>query len=67
MVNVGDKRFKDLNSRYKAISGENLPMAMIPYPCPYDELKNNIKACELAGEDLLPEIYNWDLSGEVFY
>jgi hypothetical protein len=42
-------------------------MAMIPYPCPYDELENNIKACEEAGKDMLPEIYNWDLSGNTLY
>jgi hypothetical protein len=67
LVSVKDERFKELNRRYKAVTGENLPMAMIPYPCPYDELENNIKACEEAGKDMLPEIYNWDLSGNTLY
>lgn len=67
MVSVKDERFKELNRRYKEVTGENLPMAMIPYPCPYDELENNIEACEKAGKDMLPEIYGWDLSGNTLY
>lgn len=58
LYNVKDERFKELNERYRAISGEQMPLEMMPHES-YDTLEKNIKRCEDAGKDLFPEIYGW--------
>lgn len=67
MLNVESKRFQDLNNRYKTLTGQILPMEMIPFSESYETLEQNIEACEKEGKDLLPEIYKWDFSGNVLY
>ncbi|MDI9460860.1 MAG: hypothetical protein ACOX3P_00800 [Saccharofermentanales bacterium] len=67
MVNVKNKRFRELNRRYKAVTGEILPMEMIPLSELYETLEQHVEACEKAGKDMLPGIYGWDLSGNTFY
>ncbi|MGI6616465.1 MAG: hypothetical protein ACOX36_00095 [Saccharofermentanales bacterium] len=42
-------------------------MEMISHSEPYETLEKHIEACEKAGKDLLPEIYGWDLSGNLIY
>jgi hypothetical protein len=64
---LDQKRFQELNARYKVVTGRILPMEMISHSEPYETLEKHIEACEKAGKDLLPEIYGWDLSGNLIY
>jgi hypothetical protein len=66
MLDVRSKRFQELNARYKAVTGHILPMEMISHSESYETLEKHIEACEEAGKDLLPEIYGWDLSGNIY-
>jgi hypothetical protein len=61
------KRFQELNARYQAVTGRILPMEMISHSELYETQEKHIEACEKAGKDLLPEIYEWDLSGHIYY
>ncbi len=67
MINVESKRFQALKNRYKAVTGQILPMEMIPLSESYETLEKHVEACEKAGKDMLPEIYGWDLSGHTYY
>ena len=67
MIDVESKRFQALKNRYKAVTGQILPMEMIPLSEAYESLLQHGEACEKACKDLLPEIYGWDFSGNNFY
>jgi hypothetical protein len=67
MIDVKTKRFQELKERYRAVTGNILPMEMIPQTETYETLEKHVEACEKAGKNLLPEIYGWDLSGDVLY
>lgn len=67
MIDVKTKRFQELKERYRAVTGNILPMEMIPQTETYEALEKHVEACEKAGKNLLPEIYGWDLSGDVLY
>ena len=67
MIDVESMRFQDLKNRYKAVTSQILPMELIPLSKTYETLEQHIEACEKAGKDLLPEIYGWDFSGNIFY
>jgi len=67
MIDVTSARFIALAVRYKAVTGNILPMEMISHSETYENLNRYVSLCEEEGKDMLPEIYGWDLSGNVLY
>jgi hypothetical protein len=67
MIDVESKRLQELKNRYKAVTGQILPMEMIPLSETCEVLEQHVEACEKAGKDLLPEIYGWNLSENIYY
>lgn len=59
LLNCEDHRYNALNKRYKRISGEDIPLMMIPDGETFADMDENIRRCEAAGKDLFPEIYQW--------
>jgi biotin carboxylase len=66
MLDLQSDRFKELDARYVAVSGERLPMEMISHSETYENLERYISECEKAGKDLLPEIYGWDFENNIY-
>lgn len=66
MLDVSSGRFKELNARYRAVTGWILPMEMISHSETYENLELYISRCEKAGRDLLPEIYGWDFENHIY-
>ncbi len=59
-IDFTSKEFRELNERYKKISGDIIPYFMMPAYETVEGLTKKIEACEKAGKDLLPEFYRWE-------
>ncbi len=67
MIDVNSKRFRALVAHYKAATGNIFPMEMISHTETYENLDKYNSMCEKENRDVLPEIYGWDLSGNIIY